>query len=110
MGPSPVGDGKQAAAGGHLKSRGASMGPSPVGDGKAVRDRGDLLFLHVLQWGRRLLATERVIDELSDAQKAEASMGPSPVGDGKDQCFVGIQSAFRASMGPSPVGDGKLQW
>ena len=36
-----------------------------------------------LQWGRRLLATERRGRQIDAPGLLEASMGPSPLGDGK---------------------------
>ena len=61
----------------------------------------------MLQWGRRLLATESREDQRGTFPLAGASMGPSPVGDGKDDRRVGLPAPVAASMGPSPVGDGK---
>ena len=58
------------------------MGPSPLGDGKGpcrlVESRET-----ELQWGRRLLATERSFKRGTSVLASVASMGPSPLGDGK---------------------------
>ena len=156
MGPSPLGDGKQvrqrrrqtpprrfngAVASWRRKepqetsalheSARASMGPSPLGDGKSgpvAKHFGEYIGL---QWGRRLLATERRGQQpvtpgqpglqwgrrlLATERRALARFGK------RWGCFNGAVASWRrkgspprgaadataaASMGPSPLGDGK---
>ena len=133
MGPSPVGDGEQGGHRNNDQLKRASMGPSPVGDGERDDHEYDDGCVDVLQWGRRLLATESPGHAEGSGTSVVASMGPSPVGDGETwtRCLrrcscrplqwgrrllatesAGHQeerpSLFYASMGPSPVGDGEI--
>ena len=87
----------------------ASMGPSPLGDGKPAH--GAMVpRSRSLQWGRRLLATERHLTEGRGGAEQRASMGPSPLGDGKlPDCGRPRCAESPASMGPSPLGDGKAE-
>ena len=87
----------------------ASMGPSPVGDGKRAMAPLSMRRMEELQWGRRLLATERGQGRERSTRLYVASMGPSPVGDGKPSTPGAASAPIRASMGPSPVGDGKME-
>ena len=133
MGPSPVGDGEASTTAVNVMAGdAASMGPSPVGDGEMTSANGTTDWTLRLQWGRRLLATERLAircfvssqstlqwgrrllaTERSErsfmtAASFRASMGPSPVGDGEWSFRGRVGRMGRASMGPSPVGDGEL--
>ncbi len=106
------------------------MGPSRVRDGDAGVSSDDLTSTKLLQWGRRVFATETWPSGLSGARRPRASMGPSRVRDGDFRSFrgrAGARSRFNgavacsrrrqrdharpialliASMGPSRVRDG----
>ena len=85
------------------------MGPSPLGDGKR-RDVGSIGLPNLLQWGRRLLATESGERGRGCPRREPASMGPSPLGDGKctiagraNLCSIWLQWGRRLLATERPV-------
>ena len=87
---------------------GASMGPSPVGDGEL--HHGDLAGYNSgqLQWGRRLLATERPQVPTVGALVQKLQWGRRLLATESWQLQRQEPGDLLASMGPSPVGDGEV--
>src|SRR5207302_587327 len=88
----------------------ASMEPSPLSDGDSSPSGADVLGRLLLQWSRRLSATETPGLVAFVVARLGASMEPSPLSDGDRLRRREGRRVVLASMEPSPLSVGDAAW